>query len=104
MSQWDKVGNIMGPEGPAGPPGTLPPGQGVYTFVTGEIPTGVIDGTNKLFTAAANFHASSLQVFLNGLRIQDQLEWTIPTGIFNQFLMTQAPMVGDSLQIDYIEL
>jgi|SRR5215831_20226782 len=96
---WAKVGNIMGPEGP---PGSLPPGQGVYTFVVGEIPAGAINGTNKIFTAAANFHASSLQVYLNGLRQDEQSEFTVTTP--NTFQMTAAPLSGDKLVIDYIEL
>src|SRR5215472_16950224 len=98
MSAWAKVGNIMGPPGQPGPGGTT------YTFVVGEIPTGAINGTNTVFTASANFHSSSLQVYLNGLRTQEQSEWTIPTGTFNQFQMAVPPMVGDTLQIDYIEL
>jgi len=96
MSQWTKVGNIMGPPGQAG--GT------VYVLVTGEIPSGLINGVNTIFTASANFHASSLQVYLNGLRTQELTEWTIPTGVFNQFQMTYPPMTGDTIQIDYIEL
>jgi hypothetical protein len=97
VSQWTKVGNIMGPEGP---PGSA--GAGVVTIVVGEIPTGAIDGVNMNFTASANFHGSSLQVYLNGLRILETIEFTV-TGP-NTFQMIEPPWSGSRIQIDYIEL
>lgn len=38
--------------------------------VTGEIPTGLINGSNATFTSAFPFDPLSVEVFLNGLRQQ----------------------------------
>jgi hypothetical protein len=95
---WEQVGNIRGPAGPPGPPGGTVV-EGVQ-FIFGEIPTGALNGTNKIFTAANAFAPDSLAVFLNGLhqrRVDDYDE--IST---TQFQFVVAPRATDSISIDYV--
>jgi hypothetical protein len=88
---WNEIGNIMGPPGTAGDQFT--------TGVTGEVPSGAINGGNKTFTAASGFQTGSLAVYLNGVRTLDFT--AINT---TQFTMGSAPLVGDVLTIDYTSI
>ncbi|MFZ5988553.1 MAG: hypothetical protein ACOYWZ_15705 [Bacillota bacterium] len=74
---------------------TLP--IGVYN----ELPSGVINGTNKIFTTINNFITGTTRVFLNGLRQQkgDGKDY-IESGV-NEITFTDAPVTGDILVIDY---
>lgn len=94
---WQNIGNIMGPVGPAGPPGY----SSADTEVIGEVPSGAINGTNKNFATASNFLAGTLAVYLNGVRQKLGLDFT--AGINNTFQMTDAPITGDILTVDYFK-
>jgi hypothetical protein len=85
---WTEIGNIKGPAGT--------PGDQFSTGVTGEVPNGLINGGNTIFTTTNNFQSGSLAVYLNGVRT---LDFAI-TGA-NQFTMGSAPLVGDALTVDY---
>lgn len=72
------------------------------SIVTGETPTGLINGTNTAYTIATAFTPGSLRVFLNGQRLfpgvsNDYTENASLTG----FTMNHAPLTGDVLLVDY---
>jgi hypothetical protein len=76
----------------------VPPGP---PAVWGETPTGGINGINRSYTTAKPYTPSFLAVFLNGLRMRPGVDY-IETG--NQsFQFFDAPLLGDSLSIDYIQ-
>lgn len=69
--------------------------------ITGEIPSGDIDGMNITFITSNNYVTESLRVSLNGLRLSrgvgnDYVESTPDT-----FIMNYTPLPGDTLEVDY---
>jgi hypothetical protein len=100
----------IGPPGPTGPPGPIgppgpqgpqgPAGEGIFSLITNEIPGGAIDGANTIFTTSQPIQIPSLSPYLNGIRQRINQDFTIVTA--STFVMTAAPLVGDSLNIDYI--
>lgn len=86
-----------GPQGIQGIPG--PPGQGY--FVVGELPGGPLNGTNTTFTTLVAFMGNSIAVFLNGLRLQQLLDYVIISGNAG-FQMNYPPLSGDTLMVDYL--
>ena len=78
----------MGPQGPAGPGATL---------INSEIPTGTIDGANKVFTTSQTPNGLLLIISLNGL-IQGSGDYT-RSGATITF--TTPPFTGDSIQVFY---
>jgi hypothetical protein len=95
---WNLVGNIMGPIGPQGPPGT---GGGTATCVIGETPGGAIDGSNTVFTASNAYQAQTLAVYLNGLRQRRTDDYTETSS--TSFTFVLPPRSTDSISIDYVE-
>ncbi len=68
------------------------------SLVTDEVPSGLIDGSNQVFTTLRPF--STLWVFLNGQKMIRDTDYTITST--TTFTMTVAPTLGDSLVVDYI--
>lgn len=68
--------------------------------ITGEVPTGAINGINRDYITANIFASGSLQVYANGLRMRQGADYNI-TGAQN-FNMLQALLTGDSLIVDYL--
>jgi hypothetical protein len=90
-STWLDAGPIQGPPGPSG----------TLKIIWGETPSGTIDGINKNYTSAYVYSANQLAVFLNGVRQRRTGDYT-ETG--NQsFSFVSAPLLGDSVSIDYIQ-
>jgi len=73
----------------------------VGDLVNGEIPSGVIDGVNTVFITANPFKTSTLAIFLNGVKLMNNVDYTL--NIPQQFTLNSAPSVGDSLRIDYLK-
>lgn len=67
--------------------------------IYGEIPTGLVDGTNKVFTTAKPYFAGSTRVFLNGIRQENGGQYTESGPSTISF--TAAPTSGAFLYIDY---
>lgn len=67
------------------------------SIVTGEIPTGTVDGSNTLFYTAANY--SGLTVYLNGVRQRITDDYTETYA--NAFTFVTAPTTGDVVTVDY---
>ena len=75
-------------------------GGGLASLVTGEVPTGAINGSNVDYITANVFQIGSLEVFVNGLRMRVTWDYNI-TGSKN-FRMIIALLTGDNLVVDYI--
>jgi hypothetical protein len=75
-------------------------GGGGGITIVGEIPQGAINGLNKSYVTTSSFQPSSLEVYVNGLRMRDGPDYSI-TGV-KTFQMVEALLTGDNLQVDYI--
>ena len=73
-----------------------------HIHVTGEIPTGAVDGANAIFSSAFPFTPESLKVFVNGLRLK-LVDDYFTTGNYTIHLAT-SPVVSDNVVIDYSKL
>src|SRR5262252_1620814 len=69
--------------------------------VIGEIPTGLINGTNKIFGTAYIYEPNLLAVFQCGLRLRRTDDYS-ESGA-QQFSLVAAPLVGDTLSVDYFQ-
>jgi len=71
-----------------------------FTFVRGEVPAGVVDGANAVFTLASTPAAGSVALYLNGLRLLAGAgnDYTLAGAIIT---MATAPQAGDVLIADY---
>jgi hypothetical protein len=83
-------------DGSSGPCGA----QGV-SFVDGEPPAGVVDGSNAVFSLAATpAPASSLLIYRNGLLQKPEVDYTL-NGRNIQFVAAARPQPGDVLLTSY---
>lgn len=72
------------------------------SLVTGETPSGSINGSNTAFTIAGAFTPNSLRVFLNGQRLKSGSGNDYQEGAnLTSFTMEYAPATGDVLLVDY---
>lgn len=70
------------------------------TFVTGEVPSGTIDGSNTVFSLANSPIVGSVALMTNGLRQEEGVDYTID-GADITFEMGSIPQTGDTLLADY---
>lgn len=75
-------------------------GMSAADFITGETPSGAINGTNVTFTFANTPIANKEIVYLNGIRQKRITDYTISAGVIT-FLT--APITGDELLADYLK-
>lgn len=74
-------------------------------WVFSEEPTGHINGINIIYTSAFNFQNESLEVFLNGIRLEEGLTNDFKIDSNNQFsILCYAPLSGDTIRINYIKI
>ena len=81
--------------GPAGEPGA--PGGG--TVVVGEVPAGVKDGVNVVFTLAQTPRTGTTAVYRNGLRETNGAGYSVSGSTVT---FTTPPPAGDEITADYI--
>lgn len=81
-------------QGPPGPPG------GVAQMVTGEIATGLINGSNADFTSEFPFDPDSLEVF-NVVRLAEVDDYNI-TGA-NSIHLLVSPLVNEKIIFNYLK-
>jgi hypothetical protein len=83
---------------------TVSPGVGAggAAPITGETPQGAINGVNVTFVTSQSFRNNSLAVYLDGLRMRAGVDFNV-TGN-TTFQMVTAPLVGDSITVDYLIL
>lgn len=84
---------VPGPAGPAGPSG------GVGSIVAGEIPVGLINGSNGTFTTAFSFVPETFEVFINGLRQKLIEDYNTSGG--NSFTLISAPLTDEEVLVGY---
>ncbi|MCS7315287.1 MAG: hypothetical protein NZ554_07435 [Bryobacteraceae bacterium] len=88
-----RVDGTSGPCGTGGGPGA--------SFVDGETPAGLLNGTNAVFTLAnAPAPASSLQLYRNGLLLKQDLDYTLQGNLIT-FSGGAVPQPGDVLTASY---
>ncbi len=73
---------------------------GAANSIYGEIPSGTIDGSNKVFTLANTPTVGTVRVYLNGLRQSVTGDYTIVGGTLT---FVNAPLSGDILVADYMK-
>ena len=70
-------------------------------WVIGEIPAGLINSVNRVFTTTRLISAGLIAVFYNGLRIGPD-EFTLLS--MDQFQLLDTPQPNDCIVVDYIAL
>ena len=71
----------------------------ILNIITGEVPSGLINGTNATFTSAFPFIPSSLQVYVNGLRQKIVTDYQILNSTTIQLLVSLT--TNEILLINY---
>lgn len=71
-------------------------------WVIGEVPLGVINGSNATFTSALDFVPETVMVYAGGVRLKkvDDFQTTGNTTV----IFNQSPQTGENILIDYIKL
>jgi hypothetical protein len=70
-------------------------------FVDGDLPSGIVDGANRLFTLTSQpYPASSLSLYRNGLLQRMGLDYAL-NGNVVQFTGAATPQAGDNLLASY---
>jgi hypothetical protein len=69
------------------------------SFVVGETPLGLINGSNAIFSTSQNFVPESIQVFINGISQTNSIDYT--TSGTNTINMNVSPIVGDYIRVNY---
>lgn len=93
------LSDCMHVDGSSGSCGTA---TGVYPgFSDSEVPSGAINGTNTAFTLAYTpSPAASLELYLNGLRLDANVDYTL-SGNNISFFVGSTPQTGDLLLASY---
>lgn len=74
---------------------------GGNSLVSDEVPTGTVNGTNKVFTTARGYVGATLQVFINGVKQRRGADFTETTPSSGTFTMDEAPLTGDVIFVNY---
>lgn len=69
-------------------------------IITDEIPSGLINSSNTLFTTAFPYKSNTVNIYLNGAKLTNGVDFTL--NLPQQFTTSVPPMTGDNLRIDYI--
>lgn len=73
------------------------------SVITSEVPSGTVNGTNKVFTTGATkFVAGSLQVWVNGLLQAPTDHYTETDPSAGTFTFVDAPETGDNILVAYM--
>jgi len=67
--------------------------------VTGELPSGAINGINATYTSAYSFIPESVEIFVNGIQATKNIDYT--TSGANTIIFTYSPATNDILRINY---
>lgn len=90
-----RVDGSSGPCGGSGSGGIAP------TYSDAEVPAGIINGLNQIFTVANTpSPASSVEVYHNGILMQQGVDYTL-AGALITFSSAAVPQVGDIVLVNY---
>ncbi|MBV8732774.1 MAG: hypothetical protein JO336_23430 [Acidobacteriia bacterium] len=79
-----------------------PCGSASLGFMDGDMPSGIVDGSNNLFALSAVPNpATSLYMYRNGLLEQQGTDYTLVNGNLVQFAPGTTPQPGDTLLAHY---
>lgn len=75
---------------------------GAISKTSGQVPTGLVNGSNVIFQTGSSYIAGSLEVYKNGIRLKagvgnDYIETSAST-----FTMATAPITGTQIIVDYL--
>lgn len=91
--------NVVGGGDPGG--GGVIGENGTGAFVDSETPTGLMNGSNLVFTlTSAPSPATSLQLFRNGIRLSPTVDYTLSTNTIT-FVSGAQPQIGDIMRASY---
>lgn len=90
---------LTSPDGSLTITGSGPGGAGSGSLVVGETPLGLVNNSNATYTTAFAFVPESVELFINGIRQKRILDFT--TSGTTTVLITDSPLTGDLLQINY---
>jgi len=74
-----------------------------------EVPSGVVDGVNKVFTVSSSYAVGSTAVWLNGVLLEPSLSdgWTESNPILGEITLEEAPQSSgpnpDVLQVFFLD-
>jgi hypothetical protein len=68
------------------------------TSVYAEVPSGVVDGSNTIFTIAASPKAGSERIYVNGIRMRREADYTISDVTIT---LVTSPPVDSNILVDY---
>jgi len=71
-------------------------------FIIDEVPYGLIDDINVLYTTAKPFRKDTLEVHLNGIRLRPTIDYN-EGPLSQQLTMTDPPDTGGDLRVSYIK-
>lgn len=73
---------------------------GAVSLISNEVPTGLINSSNTVFTTAHDFIATKIAVYLNRTRLKLTEDYTETAP--NEITLNIAPTTGDDLWVDYV--
>lgn len=74
---------------------------GTSSFVPQEVPSGLVNSSNKVYTASQAYMPGTLEVYVNGLRQKGTTHFVETTPASGIFTMDEAPITGDIIDIRY---
>lgn len=85
------IQGIQGVKGDTGPPS--------LDLEIGETPSGLINGSNNIFTTSLDFVPGTVELYRNGVRQKTPFDFT--TSGTNTITTAFAPVAGEDIQVDY---
>ena len=74
----------------------------IFRYVYGEEVGGNIDGSNTTFNTLDKFVTSTLEVFLNGLRLEEGSQNDYIISDDQEFILNYTVYPGDNLKVNYL--
>jgi hypothetical protein len=95
------AGDCVRVDGSSGPCGGGGGGGIVPAYADAEVPSGIINGLNQIFTVANTpSPTTSVEVYHNGILMEQGLDYTISGGTIT-FAPVSIPQVGDIVLVNY---
>lgn len=76
-------------------------GLAVANIVVGEVPSGLVNGSNATYTTAFNFYPDTVDVCINGLSQKKPTHFN--TSGTNTIIFADSPTVGEVITVNYIK-